>query len=303
MIALLAAPTNLGLRPPAPGIEPGTWKAPQALREAGLIERFLGRGALDMGTVLPGPYQPDVSPGTIRNQAAIIDYSRRLAFSIGSLRASGMAPLVVGGDCSLMLGAGIALRKQGRYGLLHLDGHTDFRHPGNSRECANLAGEDLAAVVGSHWSPVSNIDGLSPYFLPTDTVHCGCRDDDEHLMEVRESLSLVVPASTLESAGIRAVAHQMAHVMDGPALAGYWLHLDVDILDPTWMPAVDSPAPAGLSPGQLTELLHLLAPKAVGADVTVYDPDRDADGRFAALLVDLLVAGLADLGSDLSARG
>lgn len=299
MIALLAAPTNLGLRPPAPGLAPGTWKAPKALRDAGLFERFLGLGALDTGTVVPGPYRADVSPGTVRNQEAIIDYSRRLGSRIRALRAGGLVPLVVGGDCSLLLGAGVALGKQGRYGLVHLDGHTDFRHPGISAECANLAGEDLAAAVGRHWPPVADIDGLSPYFLPTDTVHCGCRDDDEHLMEARETLSLVIPASTVGSAGTRAAAHQMARILEGPALAGYWLHLDVDILDPTWMPAVDSPASEGLTLTQLTELLHLLAPRAVGADVTVYDPERDADGRFAAVLVDLLVAGLRDLGSDL----
>ena len=34
---------------------------------------------------------------------------------------------------------------------MHLDGHTDFRHPGNSGQCASPAGEDLAAAVGRHW--------------------------------------------------------------------------------------------------------------------------------------------------------
>ncbi len=51
---------------------------------------------------------------------------------------------MLGGDCSLLIGAGRALSARGRYGLVHLDGHTDFRHPGNSAECRSLAGEDLA---------------------------------------------------------------------------------------------------------------------------------------------------------------
>jgi len=78
--------------------------------------------------------------------------------------------------------------------------------------------------------------------------------------------------------------------------AGYWLHLDVDVLDPIFMPAVDSPEPGGLNPDQLVSLLMELAPTAIGAQVTVFDPDLDPDGRYAALLVDILATALADLG-------
>src|SRR6266566_6240546 len=37
-LEIITAPSNLGLRPPAPGHEPGTWRAPQALLEAGLMQ-------------------------------------------------------------------------------------------------------------------------------------------------------------------------------------------------------------------------------------------------------------------------
>ena len=82
-----------------------------------------------------------------------------------------------------------------------------------------------------------------------------------------------------------------------PGLAGYWLHLDVDILDPGVMPAVDSPDPGGLDLDQLTELLAVLAPGAVGAQVTVFDPDLDPGGRLAGLLTEVLVEGLGELGA------
>ena len=51
-------------------------------------------------------------------------------------------PLVLGGDCSVLLGIGLATSARDGIGLVHLDGHTDFRHPGNSDECASVAGED-----------------------------------------------------------------------------------------------------------------------------------------------------------------
>jgi arginase len=61
-------------------------------------------------------------------------------------------------------------------------------------------------------------------------------------------------------------------VVGKAGLAGYWLHVDVDVLDPSVMPAVDSPDPGGLSADQLAALLDVLAPGAAGAQVTVFRP-------------------------------
>ena len=58
MLALISAPSNLGLRPPQPGSVPGTAKAPEALREAGLHARLAAARAVDAGVVLPGPATP-----------------------------------------------------------------------------------------------------------------------------------------------------------------------------------------------------------------------------------------------------
>src|SRR5215472_2175265 len=106
-IGLLSAPSNLGLRPPAPTSVPGCAKAPEALREAGLHQRLAGLGAEERGVVLPGRYADDATPGSLRNQAAIIEHARRLAGRIDLLRASGLAPLVLGGDCSILVAAGL----------------------------------------------------------------------------------------------------------------------------------------------------------------------------------------------------
>ena len=93
-------------------------------------------------------------------------------------------------------------------------------------------------------------------------------------------------------------ARTILDVADRAGLDGYWVHLDVDILDPGVMPAVDSPDPGGLSAAELTGLLAALAPRAVGAQVTVFDPDLDPEGSHARLLTDILVTGLAPLSRD-----
>ena len=97
---------------------------------------------------------------------------------IGALLDAGERPLVLGGDCSILLGAMLALRRRGRFGLLHVDGHLDFRHPGWSGGIGAVAGEDLAGVTGRLEPELSDIDGLSPYVADADTVHLGERERD-----------------------------------------------------------------------------------------------------------------------------
>jgi len=268
-----------------------------ALRNAGLYGRLIGLGASDLGTVEPEGYSETVVPRFIRNKEQIIKFSRSLSDRILRVVEGGNAPLVLGGDCSVLVGAGMALKRAGRYGLIHLDGHTDFRHPGNSDEVASLAGEDLAAVIGLHWDQISNIDGLGPYFEPKNAVHAGCRDDDEHFREVRQAIGMAMPASEVKRNGMKKTAWDILAFMKKADVDGYWLHLDVDLLDSSVMPAVDSPSLGGFDPIELTSLLKLLSPGAVGAEVTIFDPDLDPLGTYARLIANIVYEGLQGLGS------
>lgn len=293
VIALISAPSNLGLRPPVVGSVPGAAKAPESLREAGLHRRF---DAVDAGVVLPGRYLDDdaVRPsGEVRNQSALVDHARRLADRLTAVRAAGETPLVLGGDCSLLVGIGLANARSWGAGLVHIDGHTDFRHPGSSDAVGSVAGEDLAAAIGRHLPAIADIDRLGPYFDPSRVVHVGCRDDDEEREEVAAAIAALIPASTARVDPDGAIARIRA--VGRP----FWLQLDVDVLDPSVMPAVDSPDPGGLLPEELVALLRALAPDAIGASVTVFDPDLDPTGEYAALLADVLVEGFEHLGADL----
>jgi len=298
MIALVSAPTNLGLRPPQGGSVPGADKAPEALREAGLFRRFMKEGARDAGVVLSGRYVDDDDTravGHVRNEKAMMNHARLLAARLTSVLDAGDVPLVIGGDCSVLLGIGVALASRGGTGLVHVDGHTDFRHPGNSDECASVAGEDLAAAVGLHWPTIADVDGLGPYFDRQRVVHIGHREDDEEAGEARATLGLVISAAQ----AIENTPEEIREVTREVAGSGYWLQIDVDVLDASIMPAVDSPDPGGLNSSQLSALLTQLAPGAIGASVTVFDPDLDPDGRYALLLADVLLSGLGELGRDI----
>ena len=287
---VISAPSNLGLRPPEPGATPGTARAPEALREAGLWARLSIGESEDLGVVLPGRYRDDPDPGRqrLRNHDAILDHTHRLARRLDQRTGP---VLVVGGDCSILLGVGVHLRRRGRFGLVHLDGHTDFRHPGISASCGALAGEDLAAAIGQHWPEVADPEGLGPCFEARDVVHLGHRDDDEWIEEVRAAGITTISAAQA-TASPEKVSEQVLAVAARDDLDGYWVHLDVDILDPTHLPAVDSPAPGGLHPNTLRELLARLVPGAAGTNITVFDPDLDPTGTQAALLVEVLTSAL-----------
>jgi arginase len=196
-IGLLSAPSNLGLRPPAPTSVPGCAKAPEALREAGLHRRLAELGAEERGVVLPGRDADDATP--VRSATRSPSSSMRGVWPSASICCE---PAAWPRWCSAETAASwwrqvFHCGAPGRYGLIHLDGHTDFRQPGNSVQCASLAEEDLAAAVGLHWPAIADIDGLSPYFSPVDTAHAGCRDDDEQIREATVLLGAVLPTSQL----------------------------------------------------------------------------------------------------------
>ncbi|SEG61153.1 arginase [Nonomuraea solani] len=281
---VLDAPSNLGLRPPAPDVVPGCYKAPWALRDTGLLERI---GATDAGAVVPPRYVATWKPGDgVRNGPAIAAYARTLSERVAAIRRDGGFPILLGGDCSILLGPALALRKAGRYGLAYLDAHADFRHLGNSPHVGSAAGEDLALVTGRGDEYLVDIDGLRPYVRDEDVIVLGVRDEED-LRDIADSGLAYVPGAdpSLDLA---------REVLVRDELDGFWIHVDADVLDPSVLPAVDSPTPGGLDAARLTELLRglLRLPGAAGLEVTILDPDLDEDGSQAALLADILVAAL-----------
>jgi arginase len=289
-VAVLDAPSNLGLSRPAAGREPGCRRAPAALRAHGLLGRL---GALDAGEV-PAPPYSDVRDVTgTRNGLAIARYSRRLAHRTAALLEEGCWPLVLGGDCSILLGNLLALRQRSRrVGLLFLDGHLDFRHPATGAPVGAVAGEDLALATGRGHPELADLAGGGPLVADADVVALGNREWDEESLPARKTAMTIldlgsIRASSPAGAAARAVARLRERQVDEA-----WLHFDVDVIDSELMPAVDSPAPDGLSWEEAAELLAgLLAdPIVAGMQITVFDPDRDADGRLGDRLVALLAA-------------
>ncbi|MEU6239000.1 arginase family protein [Kitasatospora sp. NPDC047058] len=288
-IVLIDAPSNLGLRPPAEGTVPGCYKLAGALREQRLLRRL---GAVEGGVVVPPRYDRGGwrEGDGVFNAEAIAGYTRKLADRLEHHVRAGDFPLVLGGDCSIQLGASLALRRIGRFGVAVIDGSADFRHPGNSDRVGAAGGEELALGTGRGQADLTDLEGLRPYLRDEDVHVLGIRDYDDERAELTALKIANTTVGEIRELGVEKLAATVVRSLEAAPTEGFWVHLDADVLDPSFMPAVDSPDPGGLLPDELSVLLRALvgSPRCVGFNLTIYDPDLDPDGSCAALLADLL---------------
>jgi arginase len=286
-IAVIEAPSILGLRPS--GVE----TLPEALLRAGLIDRLAARHA---GRVAPdSPYDSTRDPSTLTlNAGGIASYSQQLAGAIGDVIDRGEFPVVLGGDCSIVLGCVLALKRRGRYGLLFIDGHADFHNP-EANPNGEAASMDLALATGRGPDVLANIEARGPLLEDADVVAFGFRDADEQAAYGSQPLPqtlLSVDLPAIRRRGIEATAGEaIAHLTrEGGPRDGFWIHVDADVLDDTLMPAVDYRLPGGLSWEELTRIVRVAiqSRRALGLDVTIYNPQLDSDGTGAEGLVRMI---------------
>lgn len=292
---IIAAPSNLGLRPLRPGHEPGTWRAPAALLDQGL-QAAVGADRV-IGLQRP-TWSGDRQPGTgLYNGPAMRAFNLELAEIVEQVLAAGSYPLVVGGDCSILLGALAGARRFAPLSLVHLDGHSDFRHPGNydaENEMGAVAGMDLALATGRGEALMTDWPGVVAPLVPdARVIQVGEReglDADFAWPDVRDSEMERIEIYEALRIGVDAVGARIAAHLDRAPDPHFWVHVDVDVLDQSVMPAVDSPGSPGFSFGQLDALMRPLVWRkgCLGVTVTVFDPDIDQDGTLAADLVRML---------------
>ena len=247
--AIVEAPSVLGLKPT------GVDGLAAALLRNGLADRL---GARVAARVMPPSYSParPADTGTL-NADGIARFSTMLADAVGEVMAAGDRPFVLGGDCSILLGSLLALRRRGRYGLLFVDGHADFYQP-EANPNGEAASMDLAFATGRGPATLANLEGRGPLVRDEDVVAFAFRDEDEQARYGSQPLAAGIHALALPAVrrmGIAAAAAKALRHLTRRDLDGFFLHVDADVLDDAIMPAVDYRLPGGLS---AVELRHVL---------------------------------------------
>ncbi len=268
----------------------GTELAPAALRSLGIVDRL---GAADAGDVDVRITGPERDPGTglvggttvAPTVAAIRTRTRELA-------AAGARPVLLGGCCTLLVGAFPgAVDVHGPLGLAYLDGHYDVYDHVTS-PTGEVADMPVALLLGRGQAGLLEV--AAPPSLTNDRLRVlGARDREEWADVADLVRELELPAYDVDA--IRSdPAAVGAETADALGRRGFWLSLDVDVLDEVAFPATDYLMPGGLSLSELHDVMAPLGrhPRCLGVSVACYNPTKDPGLANGRALVDLLVSAL-----------
>lgn len=296
--AIVEAPSALGHVPEHRGVE----RAPGVLLRDGLADGLAARRA---GRVEAVGYSAERDPGTnVMNPQAISDYSALLADAVAGVLDAAEFPVVLGGDCSILLGTMLALKRRGRYGLLYIDGDADFYQPQVSPLSGAASASDLAFATGRGPDLLADIEGRGPLVRDEDVAVFACRDAADRERRGCQPLPadlLVVDRDRVRRLGAGAAAREAVEFLTrgGGPQDGFWIHIDADVFDETIMQAVDDPRPDGLDWDEVVSALRMAlgSGRAVGLQVAIYNPDFDGDGSNGRGLAATMRQALAEFTS------
>jgi len=285
-VELIGVPVN------SSGTTDGVARAPGVLRERGLSAVLAGRpGFIDVGDLpLPSP-QPRRGPSGLLAEDSLIAMIGQVRDAVRAARTRGRFPVLIGGDCPVLLGALAALQSElDQPGLFFVDGHEDAWPPR-----ASPTGEAADCELGLALRLFADIDprlrGILPRVRPGHVVAVGPRDAGElaaaGIPTLAGQLRALIRPAELPATDLAAAAALLP--------APWWLHVDLDVLASSELAAVDYPQPGGLTWQQLSQVTAtaLAAAGCAGWSVCIYNPDLDPDGSDAGRIISYLTQAFA----------
>jgi arginase len=279
-IGLLGLPTN------SAGTIIGVARAPTTLREVGLVDALRQHADVyDYGDVmLPDPSPERDSVTHLIDPHGLIALVTRVRDAVASMLDDGHFPLVIGGDCPVLLGCLLAAKSHERLGLLFVDGHEDAYLPVQS-PTGEAADTELAfalGIVDASWSP--ELTAVLPLVAPADVRILGARD--AALLRAEGVASLGDRIALVDGDRLSAEPAGPAAEAVSPLPDPWWFHLDLDVLSTEALPAIDYPQPGGLGWNELSLVVTTaLGGNPTGWDITIYNPDLDPERIHAKRIV------------------
>jgi arginase len=288
--------TFIGVPIDSVGRQGGTEHGPESLRELGLPAALGGEDAGDLAVRIRG-HARDPTTGLL-GSGDVLATTRTLRSAVATLVAGGGRPFLAGGCCAELPGALAGARDAlGEIGLVHLDGHLDL-YDGDTSTTGEAADMPISVVLGlgpEAW--VEAAGGASTAAERTAIV--GFRDREESIADgMRQPEELQPPPLLASESELRAAGHAGAAARIAAAVAAhgaFWLHFDVDVLDPACFPATDYVISGGMDWDELRATIHpfLASPALAGVSLGCYNPEKDPSRSCGTALVELFAADAA----------
>jgi len=280
-IEILGAPFN-GL-----GTFPAIENPAEGLRQANLMSLLEASGHIvtDLGD-LSGFQCQDIRDDEtgINDFGMWLNLSQELSQMLGEMLDRQAFPLLLGGDCRMLVGIFAAFsQRETEAGLVFLDGHADFHSPETSPS-GDPADMELAILTGRGPERITRIAGKYPLLKDEEVVVYGIRAWDH----IGTSNIEVYDRQRMIKNGIKHTVKEGLKNFYQKELP-VWLHFDVDVLDPELMPVM-FPEPEGLTFEEAQEFLGFVwaSGRVIGMSIACYHPKLDIDGSAGAQLVTLV---------------
>jgi len=286
-IALIGAPSS------AAAFLAGSEKAPAALRAAGLVEKLQNAGyeVVDHGDCAPRLFADDDEHRRARNLPAIVAGLNDLKARAEVAIKSGALVLVLGGDCSQVIGLLTGARRYYKnISLLWFDRDADLNTPA-STPSGRIDGMVVANIIGKGAPELTRFWGDGALVREPDVLLFGLErvDPPEQEFLTRSPMRHTYLADIQRKGATKAAQDALTQLHADTR--EFIVHLDTDVLDVSELPSVNVPGTAGLPVADARTILQEIAKKKnlLALDIAQYNPDRDSDGSGAKKLVDLLV--------------
>jgi agmatinase len=181
----------------------------------------------------------------------------RLALVAQDLFDAGKIPVFIGGEHTITLGVARSLGKN--VAMVSFDAHLDLR-------------DDYLGLTVSHTTFMRRInEDVKPAKILEIGTRAVCREELDYAKEAGID---ILTAHQIRKDGVKETAETIKTILEG--YEKVYVTIDMDVLDPAYVPAVPNPEPEGLDTATLLDLLEAVCDRRViGFDVVEVAPHYD----------------------------
>jgi arginase len=225
----------------------------------------------------------------------VAELAQKVAAEVAAIRQAGRLPLVLGGDCTITLGA---LDGSGPGGLVYFDGDADLAIPERSTSAvADTMG--MTHMLGGGSPRLARLGSRFPLLRPGQVTLFGFDPAELDTFEWTELASrhlYAAPAPAVRADPAGAARRALGYL--NRRCDSYLLHFDVDVLHTGLFPLANYPHFAGLTLDEAGACLDVFAggERFGGLVITEVNPGNDPSGELLRTLAARVTRALAPAG-------